>query len=894
MPKFKLVRRDSRINCQIVKATSTVAAIVANTMLATSASAQTWNQNSVSANWSNPLNWVSGVVPTSGPGARLVVLSPSTTPLQQDLVDPFVLSYLQIHAMLNGNRLQFEAAPDGTPARILLTESQATFNVGVDVPDHLRIYSEPGGSQITGGLNLNGAVTGAGAIEIVGAAGVQFHTISPSFTGTVSVGRLDDASAHLQQTGAFPAISNIFVNRLGEFRISNSTTTPSNDRINDAATVHVRGGRLSLIGNTNALTTEYMETLSVERGQSTISGGVATNGTRRAEYIFDHLQHSAAGVLMMETVNINDWRLVVNNAPTLTNSTIGGWAIEPGDFLTYDPAAGAVPLSKIGRPSSIDDSPASGNVYCTVPLVELLTADRTINTFSTFTGGAIDLNGHRLTLTSGGMFAGTTAFANGTITSGVNELYFNGLSSYIGRVDAVIADGPAGATGVVINSQMQFAATNTYSGPTTIISAGLRVAKDGAVPINSEVTLDGGRLTVALPVPGTLHLGLVNLIDGDIDSTLDGSALDVQDLTLDHGNITTKLVGNGPIHKLGDGTVTINNGRGRTGLTVIDSGTLRSINLGTGTVTVNANGTLAANWMDDTPVDLNGGTWSANAPIFPVTSTVRVKASSKLSSWSHSDIIFDGVLEIPANVQFQMVGMMTALVRGDTRLDGSFSYESQLPGTFLIFDPNAGKTLRGRGSTNGRLIVDNGGIVAPGASVGELTVGRAQFGTGGIFEMELGSATGMAGANWDLLHADGTLTISATSANPYQLRLVSLDAVGQAGALANFNPISSYDWIFVEAPAITLFSPDKFLIDVQQFVAFNDLAGGSFSVAQVGTALAVRFTPIPEPYLGLFPLATYLLHTRRRRRLTPLRRGSNGFLARDSSSLPLMLAVGEG
>jgi len=113
--------------------------------------------------------------------------------------------------------------------------------------------------------------------------------------------------------------------------------------------------------------------------------------------------------------------------------------------------------------------------------------------------------------------------------------------------------------------------------------------------------------------------------------------------------------------------------------------------------------------------------------------------------------------------------------------------------------------------------------------------------------VELSSATGSAGVDWDLWNISGALTLEAspTTNGRFTISLASLldDSPGQA---ANFDPHRDYDWSILHADAgITGFDASKFAVDASGFK--NDLAGGHFFLQSTSNDLSIHFSPVPEP-----------------------------------------------
>ena len=204
-------------------------------------------------------------------------------------------------------------------------------------------------------------------------------------------------------------------------------------------------------------------------------------------------------------------------------------------------------------------------------------------------------------------------------------------------------------------------------------------------------------------------------------------------------------------------------------------------------------------------------------------------------------------------------------ITGGTLLVTNTSGSGTGTGTVTV---GSGGTFGGTGIISGPLQLNSGGIVSPGASPGNLTVGATTWEGGAHFTFEINDGNGTAGSQWDLLTISGALTINATAGNPFVLDLVSLTTGNASGLLTNFDPNTTASWQFVTASGgITGFSAGAFQYNASQFQ--NSLSGGHFFVSQSGNNLLLNFTPVPEPstwaLLGV-GACLLLLSQRRRKR----------------------------
>jgi hypothetical protein len=146
--------------------------------------------------------------------------------------------------------------------------------------------------------------------------------------------------------------------------------------------------------------------------------------------------------------------------------------------------------------------------------------------------------------------------------------------------------------------------------------------------------------------------------------------------------------------------------------------------------------------------------------------------------------------------------------------------------------------------------VDSTAIVAPAQSPGggpaNLTfTGGLTFATGGTIQFSLYDATGTAGVGYSLITVPSGLNFTAYPGT-LTIDLNTVTSSGIAANAINFNPSSSYSWMFAtSSSAITGFSASDFNFVTSGFS--NSTGGGGFSVSETGDNLYLNFTPVPEP-----------------------------------------------
>jgi len=463
--------------------------------------------------------------------------------------------------------------------------------------------------------------------------------------------------------------------------------------------------------------------------------------------------------------------------------------------------------------------------------------------------------------------SGTLNFGNGSDAPNLNlNLAVSGQDNEIGRT--------AGATGIF----------NMNSGTLTT-----------AVRINTGTTTSGST-GIVNQVGGTLNIGNqfqgANTAGGNSIVTVGGGTMNINNGS---GVFYVASRGNGSLTVSSNGAVNcgkLDVSRNAAGNTSASSGT---VNLDGGTLSVTAVTNISANantaGSPTATFNFNGGTLVAKAgaatpffqgclitPVTPIKTYVKA-GGAVIDDGGNNIIIAEPLLHDPA-LGGSADGGLTKLNTGTLTLTSSNLYNGDTiitAGTLALTGSGAitnsanivitngvvlnasgrsdskltlavAQTLAGNGTVLGNMLVN--GAVSPGADVaGTITnTGAATFGAGGRYIFDMEDATGQPGTNWDHLAISGTLGVLSSGANPFVIKLRSIDGDlndGNPGA-ADFGTDSSQSWVIATAAGgITNFSANKFTVDTSGFA--NDLAGGSFSVATNGNDLLLVFTSQPAP-----------------------------------------------
>lgn len=493
-------------------------------------------------------------------------------------------------------------------------------------------------------------------------------------------------------------------------------------------------------------------------------------------------------------------------------------------------------------------------------------------TFSAAAGGTLSVD-----TTAGDQTIGKTVAGQGTLTkTGAGTLTLTAANtSFLGTLNvnggAVLLSDPGAGTGT--SGDINAARIVVNAGGTFQFGQGGVTSENPDLPDTTFITINPGGTVVW--VVGE-QLGGVHLQGGTLTFAGGGVTSNGTTQNWSAGTINgaaQSIAGGAAIFKTTAGTVTVDGSATIGSVLNIQDGKVAFVNaanLGTAAVTLGTAGAspTTGQFEYQGATASRGGAFTLNGPgVVRVTTASTALTLTGVASGS-GNLTKDGpgTLILTANNTFTggaTVSSGTLLVNGQTGNNSG-------TGTGAVMVA-AGGTLGGTGSIAGPVTV--AGTVSPGASVGTLTAGNTTLTGGGAYRMELSDAAGTAGATaggWDLMQgraATSTLAVTATPASKFTINLATLDAGGNAGAAANFNPSQAYSWTFASYQGgVTGFDPAAFAVSTAGFA--NPTNGGTFGVSLTGgTALAVTFTPVPEPGgLAAAGLAGVGLLARRRRR----------------------------
>lgn len=446
---------------------------------------------------------------------------------------------------LNGNSQQVlglftDGVVDGAGG--VITSSTGTGNLVVNQDNAARNWA----GSIQGAVNFTRS--GQNTMTVYSA---QTYSGSTLINGGTTV--LRDAATILNT-------SSIDINYATLTIDNNAGTMDLDNRVGNSIPITLRGGTLAFNGRNSTASTETVGAVTLAQGNSFINsvvgGGVSLNST---DLTLTSLNRAVGGATVNFTAATggligSSSRILVptiNGVSTATaysamnDGIIGGWAvIGTSDWATYVPDLGIAAMGQAGAPqysnsattaatlngAAADDNINLNTVVGTIPV----TNDTTINSLrfgNVATNTVAIAAGKTLTLDSGGLLFFSTAVQNVGATVGQGNLTSAGPELFIytqGTGPHVINSVVTGANNLVKSggNTLNLAATNTYTGGTTVNQGTLNVLSTSVIPLATDVTkglvINGGTVTTAA-VNGIASGNLVTLNGGGSVLTLFGN-----------------------------------------------------------------------------------------------------------------------------------------------------------------------------------------------------------------------------------------------------------------------------------------------------------------------------------------------------------------------------------
>lgn len=406
-------------------------------------------------------------------------------------------------------------------------------------------------------------------------------------------------------------------------------------------------------------------------------------------------------------------------------------------------------------------------------------------------------------VTNGGSVASAAALELGSAAGSTGTLTVDGATSSV-DVDAKLHVGVDG-TGVmnISNGAQVNSVTTAIGGGTT---------GSGIVRVNgtSSVWESTGALNVGTSGAGTLQISNGGTVSTNF--TTIGSLNGAVGTVVVTGDMSTYAVGvNAFIGTEGTGSLLVADGAGfsvNDGIGTISVGAQAS---GYGTINIGAaegDAAAASGALNASAITFGDGSGSIS---FNHTDTDYVFAADISSANNSATINHTAGVTTLTGDSSSFTGF-TSVAGGDLYVNGA------LGGPVSV----TGGLIGGSGSLLGKVVVDTGGTIAPGDSIGTLNVGNITFETGSIYQVEVdgnGSSDLIKASGSATIHG-GTVDVVAAPDYAYNTPYTIVSAATSAGSFDDV--VYAGGSIFV-SPTLT-YGPGEVYLTLEQALSFADVA----------------------------------------------------------------------
>ncbi|MEN3941826.1 autotransporter-associated beta strand repeat-containing protein [Prosthecobacter sp. SYSU 5D2] len=620
-------------------------------------------------------------------------------------------------------------------------------------------------------LNLNGFATtvaslsGEGMITNTGASaaltlgnvlGVQNTTFSGSFNGTATL--VKTGGGMLSITSATPGTaSGAWTLGAGTVNVDFATNRTSTANILTSRSMSFTGGTLMITGRSGAAVSQALGnvTLGARGGQIVLVDGGGGGSTVLTLGTLAHPTTAGASLLVQAPANTQVTTTTAGNGGSgifggrfiFTNGSGFDWATNTGAGTPLIGYTGYVPLD-VSAGTDTANSALTGSA--------VLAGSRSTGTLKLITSGAgqsLDLNGHQLSLSGGGLlFTGTVDYSltGGSLASTTatnSDLVIHQYGTGTLSLNTTIMNGVGASTLTKAGpGTLVLGAANSFSGGIWINGGVLSVSaldQLGAAAAPTVITINDGatfRTTADLTIPASGNGQHTFSFPGG-NATFDIAP----STTLTINSATTGMLsGAGGLTLSNTGTLVLNNTTTHSGPTIIGAGaTLRGgvalfLNSSAGGgVIVATGGTLDLNNFSAVTGGISGTGTITNSG---GTNTSLTIGSSSVTATTALNTVFSGTLTGALSISKNGSGTLTlntvATYTGTTSIaNGGIiaGMDNALPGGNVSLGNFAGPAvafldLNGHNWTSG-------GITFYGTSSGAATQASLNIGEGGVLTL---------------------------------------------------------------------------------------------------------------------------------------------------------------
>ena len=659
-----------------------------------------------------------------------------------------------------------ESQAQGTGGNVVGTAATSTLVINQDTTARAFEGVMSGGMSFarSGGNNAVVALTMTGNNTYTGATLINGNEVTLTDAGRLS-------GTGTTGSGTPGTATGIEINYAG-LNINDSGTIAHADRVNDAATITMRGGSIAYTGRANNASTETLGAVNLAQGSNRINIAVGSGTVRSADLTLGTLTQTNGATLLLEGSTLTGTatalgligstnRVFFANGVALAaanNGIIPFASINAAELVGYNAAYGAAALSTPGY-QGYDVNLAAAATLGAGSLTQnmrLTSTTASANYLIPTVGGTYNANGiawatgaatqglnfttgtDRLNLTSGalvvsGNFASNigSAVGNGILTSGgtlagASDLYLSKNGGNTLTVNSSIQDsGVVGAsTRLVVTlfnaSTVALTGSNTYSGGTIVNGSGVfsgtltlsNASANGSTifSIPGDLTVNGASVT--LTTGGQIrNTGVLTINSGGRDGTTALATVTLAGNNTLAGVNFNNLGGSSastPTLALGAGIFTLNGNITATSSNVASTSTIS----GAGSIALNgANRTVTVD-----PITFNGQTVSPDQPSL-IVSSIITDATFGLIKQGTGLLQLSGASTFTGGVDLQTGGLIIAAASAGTPptiTAGPLGTGTlTIAGGTTITADNTARTVGNAVTVNGDFILGVRGTIAP-------------------------------------------------------------------------------------------------------------------------------------------------------------------------------------
>jgi hypothetical protein len=437
------------------------------------------------------------------------------------------------------------------------------------------------------------------------------------------------------------------------------------------------------------------------------------------------------------------------------------------------------------------------------------------------------------TLTLNDTLIGTAnlTIEDGTKSGGAGVINLNRPARYTGNT--TISMGPGGVFAFGVDNALP-TTTRLFLGDTTAVKGTGLVDMKGfnqsLVALNAGT--NAGAAGITNSQSGTNTLTLTGNQYGTLaNKTLIGTQT-IAGLAFT-GNNSISLV----LASTATGTLSLKGANTYGGGTTINGGTL-ALNGGANRISSTGAITIGGGTLDLTTATQTAGTVQiTSGKITSTTGTLSSSSDFDVQGGTISGILAgtNGFTKTTSATATISSGSVNTYTGGTSVNAGTLAVNGSTATSSAVTIGSSG-TVTGNGDLKGSVTLD--GTVIPGTTTSPVTLstGALSLDASASYTFNINDATGTSGSNYDLINANGTITVNATSSNPFVIKLTGSNPV------ANFTNTNTYIWIVATGTSLSGFAASKFTLDVSNFTNNNSAGSGTFSVVSVGNSIAIKFT----------------------------------------------------